>query len=125
MRIFDKVSEFALCNYHSLHHDFKHFTFIVQRTTVICWGINKPNKTHPLANKWGHRYNSIHSELSAILSFPHPVNKFHQFTLINVRVRKDASFGRSKPCECCQNMLNAFGVDDVWYTNNKGKFEQL
>ena len=102
----------------------KHVTFVLNRGTVICYGINKPHKTSPLAKKFGHRSSCIHSELAAILKFPHAPKELRKYTFVNIRVMANGSIGMSKPCKHCQLLLMAFGIKNVWWTNKVGEFEQ-
>lgn len=124
-RVLNKVKEFALANAISLPHAYKHFSFLVERNTVICWGVNKPYKTHPLSLKYGNKFSRIHSELSVITSFPRAPRYLQNCNLINVRVRADGCIGMAKPCKFCSKMLQVFRVAGVWYTNDCGMFEEL
>jgi len=97
----------------------KHFSFLVLRNNIISVGWNNSLKTHPLANKFGHRFNGIHSELSVIKNnndnflLPH-------LSLINIRFLRNGKLGNSKPCIPCQTMLDHFGIKKVFYTYSGG-----
>lgn len=101
-----------------------HFSFIMKKKKIISFGWNNAWKTDRIAAKFSHRFNCIHSELMAIRNFPYRINELCNFTLVNVRLRKTGTVALSKPCECCERMLDAFNVHEVYYTTNNGDFVQ-
>jgi tRNA(Arg) A34 adenosine deaminase TadA len=103
----------------------KHFTFIMKRNTVIAMGWNLTHKTHPIAHRFSHRFDSIHSELNALLNFPFPLSKLRDYNIINIRLRKDGTIGLAKPCKHCYNMLYAFGVKEMIYSINDNQFMHI
>jgi deoxycytidylate deaminase len=105
--------------------NWKHYTFLLRRNAVMSIGWNRPFKTHPLAARFGYKFNSIHSELNAITKYDGRITDLSRFTLVNVRLDKAGDVRMSRPCETCQLMLAAFGVSEVWYTTNDGGFAQL
>jgi len=103
-----------------------HFSFIVERTRIICWGYNKIRKSHPLAAQYEHRFNDIHAELAAISNFPYRVRYLKNFSLFNLRIRRDnGQFAMAMPCLHCQTMLTEFGLNEVYFTNSNGVWSQL
>lgn len=113
----------SICS--ELEHHWKHVSFIVDGRSIVSVGWNQPFKTHPLASKFGYRYNAIHSELHAILKFDKPVRFLGKLLFVNVRVDKFGKLKQSRPCGPCQKLLRSFGVPAVEYTNSKGEFECL
>lgn len=124
-RTLEKLIEFAVADAPNINHNFKHFSFIVERNKILSIGRNDPNKTHPMANKFGHRFNCIHSELSALVNFPRPNTHLKNCDIINIRVRSDDTIGISRPCNICAYMLRIFKLRNVYYTNRGGEFEKL
>jgi deoxycytidylate deaminase len=106
-------------------HQFKHFSFILRKNNIISVGWNKPFKTHPQANKFGYRFNSIHSELDSILKFDKPVNQLRNHIMVNIRLDKQGRIRMSRPCETCQRVLSSFLVGEVWYSTNGEAFEEI
>lgn len=98
----------------------RHVSFILYKSNIISIGYSQSHKTDPLANKYGYRFNSIHSELQAIKRFPFPPSKLTRCTIVNVRVMANGNFGMSKPCINCQKLLKDFGLRTVYYTNRQG-----
>ena len=95
----------------------RHFSFITKRNKIVSIGWNKSFKTHPLANKFGHRFNCIHSELDVINSFNYSIKELQNYSIYNVRVMKDGKIGYSKPCDICQDLLVFFGLKKIYYSN--------
>lgn len=106
-------------------HNFKHFSYILEKNTILSIGRNNPDKTHPLAYRFNHRFNCIHSELSAIVNFDYPHKRLHNCKIINIRITESGRIAMSRPCINCQTMLSAFGLKDVVYSNRDGNFERL
>src|SRR6185369_11152009 len=105
----DKVCKLAFASLELPTGRNRHFTFVVKRNTVVCYGYNQAFKSHPLSAKFGHRFNDIHSELSAILNFPLPVKLLRDYTFINIRVRRiDGKLGLAAPCKYCEQLLSSF-----------------
>lgn len=101
----------------------KHFSFILLRNKILSVGYNQSFKTHPLAKKFGTRYNSLHSETAAIINFPFPIKRLNDCVLVNVRIMLDGSIGLSKPCQSCQGMLYAFGFESLLFSTDNGWLE--
>jgi deoxycytidylate deaminase len=106
-------------------HQFKHFSFAIKRNAIYSVGWNKPWQTHPLGLRFHHKISSIHSEISCLSKLNVVPAEFSKFTIINVRLDKEGTVRLSKPCQCCQNMLAAFGITEVYYSSNSGGFEKL
>ncbi len=104
----------------------KHFSFLVRRNKIVSVGWCQSFKTHPMAAKYGHRFNSIHSELHCIKNFPFPLVRLEEHTLINVRVNPTGSHMMlAKPCAKCIYFLSCFNLHEVLYTNENGEFVEL
>jgi len=109
----------------------RHISFLLKRNRVVGWGVNKVNKTHPLAQKLGHRFASIHSELDVILNTNNIIS--HKgLTLVNIRLSTlsfkydKPIFRLSKPCRNCQKLiLSTPSISSIYYSTRDGEFEQL
>lgn len=101
----------------------RHFTFIVKRNKIICYGYNRIFHSHTLSDQYDYRFADIHSELASILKFPHPIKRLKDYDFVNVRIRRDNGlFGLARPCIKCIEMLSNFGVSQIYYTNELGSF---
>jgi len=103
----------------------KHFSFLILKNRIVGIGYNLSFTTDPLANKYGYRFNAIHSELKAIKEFIYPPGFLSRCSIINVRILKDNTIGMSKPCQRCQRLLSDFGITEIYYTNRQGDFEYV
>lgn len=113
----------ARCIVAKLEHNWKHVSFICDRNSIVSVGWNQPYKTHPLAHKFGYRYNCLHSELHAICNFEYPVSQLYRYRMINIRVDKFGKLKIAKPCKICQVVLASFNINEVWYSNHGGYFD--
>jgi len=102
----------------------RHFSFLLVRNKVLSVGYSLGYTTHPLAKKYGHRFNAIHSELSVIKNFPYPPSLLSKCKIVNIRIMRDGSLGMSRPCKHCQQLLHDLDITDIWYTNEQGEFTQ-
>jgi len=103
----------------------RHITFLLIRRRVVSIGWSKAFKSHPMGQNYGPRFNSIHSELDAILNFEYPPFMLHNVTMVNLRFAMDGKMSMSKPCINCQKMIKDFGITEVYYTNREGNFERF
>jgi hypothetical protein len=107
-----------------------HTTFIIKKNRIQKIGINT-KKTHPANLKYDY-YSStgtdirtmvnIHSELSAILKYGK--EDCSDCVFVNVRIDRKGNIANSKPCRGCQDLLSKVGFKKMYFTNNKGEFEQ-
>ena len=81
-------------------------------------------KTHPLSRKFGHRFDSIHSETDCILKSRLRPAELYKYDLVNIRLTP-SGLGLAKPCRCCQLLLHFFRIGHVYYTDMNGKLEEL
>jgi deoxycytidylate deaminase len=101
---------------------FKHFSFLVQRTTPICVGWNW-KKTHTISKDY--RFQSLHAEGHCILAFPHDRNLLHKYAMYNVRINNHGELALAAPCSHCQVLLKSHGIRDVYFTDGRGQFEKF
>lgn len=123
MSLHKKLIEISYAMSHNMEQDFKHVSFICDKSKIVCVGINKPFKTHPLAYKYLYRYSNIHSELDAILAFPYAIKTLPRYQLYNVRIRNSHTVGLSKPCQKCQKLLFDFRLTNIFYTTGLSTYD--
>ena len=99
----------------------KHFSFIVKKNSIVSIGWNLSTKSHPIASKFGYRFDAIHSELSSILSFGDLINA-HKYQFLNLRFY-NGKIGISRPCDKCQRLLVHYGFNIVTYSDEFGLFK--
>ena len=85
------------------------------------------NKTHPIQKKYNmYREQSdtllpkLHAEMNCINSIRYLDINFAKVKLYIYRIRKDQSFGLSRPCPSCMQAIKDLGIKDICYTTNDG-----
>ena len=103
----------------------RHVSFMVKKNKILVIGVNHESKSHTLAHRFNFYHNCIHSELHAISRFPRHAAKYCDASLYNVRINRYNEIKLSKPCANCQNMLAAFNIRDIYYTDDDGSFKRF
>jgi len=93
----------------------KHVSIIIRKNEIVSLGTND-FRTHPLAKKYGYRFDEVHSELDALLRYKGTKDNLR---LINFRFNRFGDMRLSKPCCKCLPWCVAL-FDDIWYTTNEG-----
>lgn len=94
---------------------------LVKGGSVINVGFNQ-SSTHRFARKFGKHY-TRHAELNCILGIPR--SKTAGATVYVIRVKKDGSYGMSKPCKLCEDVLVFVGIKKVYHTDNQGFIKEM
>ena len=121
----NKLVEFCRADINSITHNFKHFSFILDKNKILSIGRNNPDKTHPLSYKYGYRFSCIHSELNVLVNFRYPHSYLQKCKLVNIRINSRAELRMSKPCNICVGLISAFGISEIIYSNRQGGFNVL
>jgi deoxycytidylate deaminase len=84
----------------------------------ISSGINNPTKSHPTQARYASMSGNVdkiflHAEISALIKSIKTKKDPH--TIVVVRVKKDGSFGTSKPCPVCQLAIEETSIKNVIY----------
>lgn len=107
-----------------------HTTFIIKKNRIQKIGINN-GKTHPANLKYNYvgkegkdirSMVGVHSELSAILKYGR--EDCSDCVFVNVRIDRNGNPTIAKPCKGCQDLLMQIGFKKVFFTNEKGVFEE-
>jgi hypothetical protein len=110
-----KFTEVALNHALEIERRKKHVSLLVRNGVVESVGINQ-FKTHPLAKKYGYRYDEVHSELDALIRYKGPKDGL---SLFNFRFNRYGEMRMSKPCCLCAPWCSAI-FDEIFYTTDKG-----
>lgn len=92
----------------------KHFSFLIDKNKIVCFGINLQYKTHPLAKKYGHRFSSIHSEVHCLSRYKGDTGGL---VLLNIRLDNWGNLKDSKPCEYCEKFLHDRNIQFIYSTD--------
>ena len=124
MKVLKKIEEigYALVPANRKDSQFFHVAAIFQRNKILSIGQNS-FKTHPLAQRFGHRNASIHAECSAIIR--HGTEDCSGLNLAVLRIGRRNNLTSSCPCISCQNLISWTNIRNVYYTNKKGDWEKL
>lgn len=105
-----------------------HFALAWERSTLIAAGVNRPERTDAKALEFAKRFHlkekldwpMLHAE-EAMLSRLIALDKLHHsLNIVVLRLNKFGVFGMSKPCENCSIILQAYGLNKIWYSDEKG-----
>ena len=110
-----KLTDFALPVSLSISRPKKHVSIIIRKNEIVSVGTNN-FRTHPLAKKYGYRFDEVHSELDALLRYKGSKDSLR---LINFRFNRFGEMRLSKPCCKCLPWCVAL-FNDIWYTSNEG-----
>lgn len=130
-RFLERLKDVAMGLFDPSHPVNFHCSFIVWKGRIVSIGLNsiKTNPTNLLNKKIGRDGNDISaakgicSEFSCLRKLKNKSNiSFRKTTMVNVRIKRDRSFGLSKPCESCQSLLRFFELANVIWTDEFGRF---
>lgn len=101
----------------------QHFSFVLKSSKVLAIGVNHYFKSHPLAQRYNHRFASIHSEMAALVQVRHK-HDLKSLTLVNIRLSSDSLkeqrpiLRKAKPCKNCLALLRVFEFGKVFYSTD-------
>ena len=111
----DKLTGIALPVSLEIPRPKKHVSLIVRKNEIVSVGTHH-FRTHPLAKKYGYRFDEVHSELDALLRYKGPKDNL---VLVNYRFNRFGDMRMSKPCCMCLPWCSAV-FDEMWYSTNDG-----
>jgi hypothetical protein len=95
---------------------YKHFSFIIQRDTLIEWGTNR--SAPPMIGYQSHQ--KFHSENQAYFRAKGLLRRNEPFETVNIRFNKSGKMLLSKPCKCCISFLKFLGCRAIWFSTDAG-----
>jgi deoxycytidylate deaminase len=100
--------------FHKKRHRKRVVAAYIEGNTIII--DSNSRKTHPDANRFGHRLNHTHAELAVLRH----VNDASRGTLYVYRETQDGELAMARPCEFCQKLLLEKNIRKVVYTTALG-----
>lgn len=91
----------------------------------MAWGVNDYTKFHPKSKKFGFTVKALHSEVAALIDYKGEKSALKNYILINIRINKFFEISISKPCKCCQDVIDQIGFKKVFFSNKQGEICQL
>ena len=108
-----------------------HYSACFDGTKMICFTQNNPIKTHTGAYRIGEDFNLskykeypyYHSESRLISKLLDKYNTIDlNWSVVVLRINRKGIILGSKPCENCDKLLNAVGLNNVYYSTDDGNF---
>lgn len=108
-----------------------HYAAAFDGNKMICFTKNNPIKTNARAHRIGEQFNIpkyieypyVHAEshlISKLLDTYNTIDSAWQIIVMRIN-RKGLILG-SKPCENCNKLLNAVGLNEIIYSTDNGEF---
>ena len=98
---------------------------------MICFTQNNPIKTHAGAYRIGESFNlPKYKEFSFYHAESHLISKLldcyntidSNWSIVVMRINRKGLILGSKPCENCDKLLNAVGLNTIYYSTDNGDF---
>lgn len=125
---FPKLLKLAqIASQKSTHKMYKVGAVIIDRTgRPISFGTNSASKTHPLVRligktPFGQHKNAeaLHAEIAALISIRHKVDT-RGLKILVYRENNKGELRMARPCEICNRILKAYGIDGAYFTTDGG-----
>ncbi|NBQ17858.1 hypothetical protein EBU24_06080 [bacterium] len=108
-----------------------HYSAAFNGNKLICFTQNNPIKTHTGAYRIGEDFNLekykefpyYHSESRLISKLLDKYNTIDpNWSIVVLRINRKGLILGSKPCVNCNKLLNAVGLNDIYYSTDDGNF---
>jgi deoxycytidylate deaminase len=108
-----------------------HYSACFDGNKMICFTQNNPIKTNARAYRIGEKFNLpkykefpfVHAESHLISKLLDRYNTIDSnWSVVVLRINRKGLLLGSKPCENCDKLLNAVGLNTVYYSNDDGGF---
>jgi hypothetical protein len=108
-----------------------HYCAAFDGTKMVGFAQNNPIKTHAGAYRIGENFNLpkykefpfYHSESHLVSKLLDSYNAIDpSWTIVVMRINRCGLILGSKPCENCDKLLSAVGLNEVYYSNDDGSF---
>jgi len=100
---------------------FRLAAIVLKNDKLVGMGYNRPFVTRELA---GRGYRSVHAEIDAIRKMEHS-NHSDRLRMVVVRLKRDGTFGKSKPCKRCLKAIKLAGIETVFYMDENGHWASI
>lgn len=108
-----------------------HYAAAFDGNKMICFTQNNPIKTNARAYRIGEQFNLpkyieypyVHAEshlISKLLDMYNSIDP--NWSICVLRINRRGLILGSKPCENCAKLLNAVGLDSIYYSTDDGNF---
>lgn len=108
-----------------------HYAAAFDGNKMVCFTKNNPIKTNAKAHRIGEQFNLpkymeypyVHAEshlISKLLDMYNTIDS--NWSIVIMRINRRGLILGSKPCENCNKLLSAVGLDDIYYSDDNGDF---
>jgi hypothetical protein len=114
----------------STKNKFFHFAFGFKKNKLLAIGQNNPEKTHTQALMLSKRFNLdsehhyLHAETDLISRLWGRQYIDNSLKMVIIRLNKHGKLRCSKPCERCEQIINALGITKVWWSIDDGIYNK-
>lgn len=99
--------------------NYHHFSFIVQNSKIIEYGVNRKGKP-PVGLGYNMEFGKIHSETDAYRKARGILDLEASFDVLNIRLNKQNKFRISRPCSCCYGFLQSLNCKSIYFSTDVG-----
>ena len=108
-----------------------HYAAAFDGNKMICFSQNNPIKTHARAYRIGEKFNLpkykefpfVHAESHLISKLLDRYNTIDSnWSIVVMRINRKGIILGSKPCENCEKILSAVGLNTIYYSNDNASF---
>lgn len=105
---------------------FFHFAFGYRKNKLLAIGQNNPEKTHTQAIMLSKRFNAniqhpyLHAETDLISRLWGRYYIDNSMKIVVLRLNKRGELRCSKPCEHCDIIIKALGIEKIWWSTDDG-----
>lgn len=113
-------------NFRNGKNKFFHFAFGYHKSKLLGIGQNNPEKTHTQALKFAKRFHTnteypyLHAETDLISRLWGKYYIDSSLSIVIIRLNKHGYLRNSKPCDKCQKILDALGIEKLYWSTNNG-----
>jgi hypothetical protein len=108
-----------------------HYAAAFDGQKMVCFTKNNPIKTNTKAYRIGEQFNLpkykeypfVHAEshlISKLLDMYNTIDS--SWTIVVMRINRKGIILGSKPCENCDKLLSAVGLNTIYYSTDSGEF---
>lgn len=108
-----------------------HYAAAFDGNKMICFTKNNPIKTNTKAHRIGEQFNIpkyieypyVHAESYLVSNLLDRYNTIDpNWSIVVMRINRKGLVLGSKPCENCDKILNAVGLNTIYYSTDEGNF---
>ena len=105
-----------------------HFAFGWKKNKLLAIGQNYPDKPSGKALRFPRMFKTphtiaypyLHAEIDVVSRLWGKVYIDNNIKIVVIRLNRTGQLQNSKPCKSCKTVLDALGVEDIWWSTNKG-----